>query len=191
MSARFKLTGLLVAGVLCLPIAGRADTQTPHRVHKVKKQLPPPLPSGPQGPVPQIPLDAIPAVAPEVTYQDGLLTIVAPNSTGPGSQHPTRARRRCGCCRCRRRSRHRRYSRPRHGRGRAARCSPRRPARRKDSAANVAGNAAAPIADAATTGGTTRHLYPGHAVSRPPTAPATTAAAALRPTIASACAQQS
>ena len=81
MSARFKLTGLLVAGVLCLPIAGRADTQTPHRVHKVKKQLPPPLPSGPQGPVPQIPLDAIPAVAPEVTYQDGLLTIVAPNST--------------------------------------------------------------------------------------------------------------
>jgi len=56
MSARFKLTGLLVAGVLCLPIAGRADTQTPHRVHKVKKQLPPPLPSGPQGPVPQIPL---------------------------------------------------------------------------------------------------------------------------------------
>jgi hypothetical protein len=81
MNARFKLTGLLLAGVLCLPIAVRADTQTPHRVHKVKKQLPPPLPSGPQGPVPQIPLDAIPAVAPEVTFQDGLLTIVAPNST--------------------------------------------------------------------------------------------------------------
>ena len=79
---RLKLTGLLVAGVLCLPIAGRADTQTAHRVHKVKKQqLPPPLPSGTQGPVPQIPLDAIPAVAPQVSYQDGLLTIVAPNST--------------------------------------------------------------------------------------------------------------
>jgi hypothetical protein len=31
--------------------------------------------------VPQIPLDAIPAVAPQVSYQDGLLTIVAPNST--------------------------------------------------------------------------------------------------------------
>jgi len=31
--------------------------------------------------VPQVPLDAIPAVAPEVSYQDGLLTIVAPNST--------------------------------------------------------------------------------------------------------------
>jgi hypothetical protein len=82
MSAGLKLTGLLMAGALCLPIAGRADTQTAHRVHKVRKQeLPPPLPSGPQGPVPQIPLDAIPAVAPQVTYQDGLLTIVAPNST--------------------------------------------------------------------------------------------------------------
>jgi hypothetical protein len=84
MSAGLKLTGLLVAGVLCLPVAGRADTQTAHRVHKVVKKpqpLPPPLPSGPQGPVPQIPLDSIPAVAPEVSYHDGLLTIVAPNST--------------------------------------------------------------------------------------------------------------
>ena len=83
MSTRMKLTGLLLTGLMCLPLAARADTQTPHRVHKVKKQLPPPppLPSGPQGPVPQIPLDAIPAVAPEVSFHDGLLTIVAPNST--------------------------------------------------------------------------------------------------------------
>ncbi len=83
MSAGSKLTGLLIAGVLCLPIAGQADTPAAHRAHKVKKPqpLPPPLPSGTQGPVPQIPLDAIPAVAPQVTYQDGMLTIVAPNST--------------------------------------------------------------------------------------------------------------
>ena len=83
MKEGMKLTGLLLAGLVCLPLAARADTQTPHRVHKVKKQTPPPppLPSGPQGPVPQIPLDAIPAVAPEVKFQDGLLTIVAPNST--------------------------------------------------------------------------------------------------------------
>src|SRR5580692_5992618 len=84
MSAGLKFIGLLVASALCLPVAGRADTQTTqHPVHKVKKQaaLPPPLPSGPQGPVPQIPLDAIPAVAPEVSYQNGLLTIIAPNST--------------------------------------------------------------------------------------------------------------
>lgn len=83
MSTRMKLTGLLLIGLVCLPVAARADTQTPHRAHKVKKQTPPPppLPSGPQGPVPQIPLDAIPAVAPEVSFQAGLLTIVAPNST--------------------------------------------------------------------------------------------------------------
>jgi hypothetical protein len=83
MTTGSKLTGLLIVGLVCLPVAGRADTpQTPHRVHKVKKQQPPPpLPSGPRGPVPQIPLDAMPAVAPQVSYQDGLLTIVAPNST--------------------------------------------------------------------------------------------------------------
>jgi hypothetical protein len=82
MSTAWKLAGLLVAGVvLCLPMVGRADTQTTHRVHSKKKALPPPLPSGTQGPVPQVPLDAIPAVAPQVSYEDGLLTIVAPNST--------------------------------------------------------------------------------------------------------------
>jgi len=84
MSTGLRFTGLLMAGLLCLPVAGRADTKTPpHRVHKLKKQqpLPPPLPSGPQGPVPQIPLDAIAPVAPQVSYQDGQPTIVAPNST--------------------------------------------------------------------------------------------------------------
>src|SRR5580700_3713820 len=84
MNARLKFTGLLMAGVLCLPVAGLADTQTtPHKAHKAKKQpaLPPPLPSGPQGPVPQVPLDAMAPVAPQVSYQDGQLTIVALNST--------------------------------------------------------------------------------------------------------------
>lgn len=84
MKAGLKFTGLLLVGVLCLPVVGRADTQaTPHHAHKAKKQpaLPPPLPSGPQGPVPPVPLDAIAPVAPQVTYQDGQLTIVAPNST--------------------------------------------------------------------------------------------------------------
>src|ERR1700675_1442834 len=90
MSTRSKLTGVLMAGLLCLPLAAQPDTQaaqsdTPatHRAHKAKKPrpLPPPLPSGTQGPVPQVPLDAIPAVAPQVNFQDALLTIVAPNST--------------------------------------------------------------------------------------------------------------
>jgi hypothetical protein len=87
MSRRLKLTGWLMAGVLSLPVALCADTQNtpqnPHRpVHKKKEApLPPPLPSGTRGPVPQVPLDSLPAVAPEVTYQEGMLTIVAPNST--------------------------------------------------------------------------------------------------------------
>src|SRR5271163_2749242 len=81
MSTGLKLTGLLVAGLLCLPVVGWADAQPTPRAHSKKQQLPPPLPSGTQGPVPQVPLDAIPAVAPEVNYQNGLLTIVAPNST--------------------------------------------------------------------------------------------------------------
>jgi len=83
MRTGIKLTGLLLVGTLCLPVAGRADTQSTHKTHlKAKKQdPPPPLPSGTQGPVPQVPLDAIPAIAPQVSFQDGLLTIVAPNST--------------------------------------------------------------------------------------------------------------
>jgi hypothetical protein len=84
MSRSLKLAGLLMMGILCLPIAGRADTPqtTTHRTHVNKKKTPPPpLPSGTLGPVPQVPLDSIPAVAPQVSYEDGLLTIVAPNST--------------------------------------------------------------------------------------------------------------
>lgn len=91
MSSGSRLTGLLLAGTLCVPVAGwaaspNADTQavatTTHRAHRVKKAaVLPPLPSGPRGPVPQIPLDAMPPVAPQVSFQDGMLTIVAPNST--------------------------------------------------------------------------------------------------------------
>jgi hypothetical protein len=84
MSFNLKVTGLLLAVVVSLPVAGRADTPTTpatHRAHAKKKTELPPLPSGTQGPVPQVPLDAIPAVAPQVSYEDGLLTIVAPNST--------------------------------------------------------------------------------------------------------------
>jgi hypothetical protein len=82
MRAGSNLIQLLAVSALCLPVAAQADTPAAHRVHKVKKQQPPPpLPSGTRGPVPQIPLDAIPAVAPQISYQDGMLTIVAPNST--------------------------------------------------------------------------------------------------------------
>lgn len=56
-----------------------ASTQTHHRTAaKAKKQQEPPPPPQPPPPPPQ-PKD-LPAVAPRVTYQGGLLTIVAPNS---------------------------------------------------------------------------------------------------------------
>jgi hypothetical protein len=81
MTMKLRVTGLLVTAALALPVAGRADTEATHRVHKAKKETLAPLPSGTRGPIPQVPLDAMPAVAPQVNYQDGLLTIVAPNST--------------------------------------------------------------------------------------------------------------
>jgi hypothetical protein len=81
MSSASKATTWMLAAILCLPLSAVADTDAVHHAHKIKKQTLAPLPSGTQGPVPQVPLDAIPAVAPQVSYQDGLLTIVAPNST--------------------------------------------------------------------------------------------------------------
>ncbi len=74
--------GGLIAGVLCAGCFAAVDTPNAksHRKTAKKPQLPS-LPSGPLGPVPQISLDTMQAVAPHVTYQDGQLTIVAPNST--------------------------------------------------------------------------------------------------------------
>ena len=48
---------------------------------KAKKAELPPLPSGPTGPVQPMPLDAIGAVPPQVTYENNQLTIIASNST--------------------------------------------------------------------------------------------------------------
>jgi hypothetical protein len=82
---KFKqIAGVLVlcGGVLCLGVNTVADTATTHGQRKAKK--PPqlaPLPSGPTGPVPAIPLDSMAPVAPQVSYQNSQLTIVAPNST--------------------------------------------------------------------------------------------------------------
>jgi hypothetical protein len=78
-----KLLGVLVlcAGVLCLGVVSSANAASAHSQRKAKKPPLPPLPSGPQGPVPQIPLDSIAPVPPQVSFQNGQLTIVAPNST--------------------------------------------------------------------------------------------------------------
>jgi hypothetical protein len=79
MNTGMKLTSLLLAGLLCASSMVGATTRNQRKAKK--PVLPPPLPSGPQGPVPQIPLDSIPAVAPQVIYESGQLTILAPNST--------------------------------------------------------------------------------------------------------------
>jgi len=83
MRARCSFLSLLTAASLCAGCFGAVDTPRPKSHHKaaVKKPQLPPLPSGPLGPIPQISLESMSAVAPQVTYQDGQLTIVAPNST--------------------------------------------------------------------------------------------------------------
>jgi len=80
MRPGFKFSGWVVAGVLCL--SGLSVSDTAHKTRKsAKKQPVAPLPSGPQGPIPQVPLDSVPASQPQVSYQNGQLSIVAPNST--------------------------------------------------------------------------------------------------------------
>jgi len=82
MSTGRKFTKYASIFFLCLGSLAGANGETAKGQHKSKKPQLPPLPSGPTGrPVPQIPLDSIAAVPPQVSYQNGQLTIVAPNST--------------------------------------------------------------------------------------------------------------
>ena len=71
--------------ILCLGVLtpAHAAQATQHKVIKAKAKKPelPPLPSGPTGPVQPMPLDAIAAVPPQVTFQNNQLSITASNST--------------------------------------------------------------------------------------------------------------
>jgi hypothetical protein len=80
MRTGLKFSSFLVMGVLCLSSLNWASASAQSK-RKAKKPVLPTLPSGPLGPVPQVPLDSTPAVAPHVSYRDGQLTIIAPNST--------------------------------------------------------------------------------------------------------------
>src|SRR6266478_1200906 len=80
MRSGFKLAALGDAGVMCISVVSVSDSSQKRR-KSAKKQQPAPLPSGPQGPIPQVPLDSVPASQPQVSYQNGQLSIVAPNST--------------------------------------------------------------------------------------------------------------
>jgi hypothetical protein len=84
MRSGFKFAAFAGIAVLALGSLSPADTATHSRKKSAKKEkeiVLPPLPNGPQGPVPQIPLDSIAPVPPQVSYKNGQLTIVAPNST--------------------------------------------------------------------------------------------------------------
>jgi hypothetical protein len=73
---------VLCVAIVCPGIVGLANAGTSNGQRKPKKPVQlAPLPSGPTGPVQQIPLDSIAPVPPQVSYQNSRLTIVAPNST--------------------------------------------------------------------------------------------------------------
>ncbi|MGB8064284.1 MAG: hypothetical protein WCF26_20520 [Candidatus Sulfotelmatobacter sp.] len=76
------MLGITVSLGASSPAGATTQTQQTHKKKKkVQQPPPPPLPSGPTGPVQQIPLDSIAAVPPQVSFQNNQLTIVAANST--------------------------------------------------------------------------------------------------------------
>jgi hypothetical protein len=85
---RWFALGLLLATSVLLAQTALAENAAPdaaktakqhHKSHKTQKQLVlPPLPSGPLS---QVPMDQIPATPAKVSFQGGLLTISAQNST--------------------------------------------------------------------------------------------------------------
>ena len=84
-SKKFAGVFFLCIAVLFLGSLSLADAAAARSQKKTKKPAQPALPtlpSGPTGqPVQQMPLDTIAPVPPQVNYQNGQLTIVAPNST--------------------------------------------------------------------------------------------------------------
>lgn len=76
---RTALILFTVAYMLCSMASSSAHGQESSQ----KRGLPlsPPLPFGRTGPLPQMPLDLLSPVSPEVNYHNGELSIVAPNST--------------------------------------------------------------------------------------------------------------
>ena len=78
-----KLVLVFVASLLvvaaAIPAAGQSQ-QAPKRKHPVKKEQPAPAPEPPPPP-PPLTLEQMPASPPKVSFRDGMLTIVAENST--------------------------------------------------------------------------------------------------------------
>src|SRR5271157_2446658 len=86
-SAKRSIVRLLSAFLLAAPLSAayaidQNATPAPAAHHKShKKPAPFVLPPLPAGPLRQVPMDQLPAAAPVVTYQNGLLTIAAQNAT--------------------------------------------------------------------------------------------------------------
>lgn len=70
---------LIVFAVATVPLASAQTASHHHRSRKAAKEFV--LPPMPRGPLQPVPLDQLPAVPPQVSYQNGALTIVAENST--------------------------------------------------------------------------------------------------------------
>ncbi len=72
---------LLVAALSLAQTASQPPASQPPRKSRKKQPKPLVLPPLPPGPLPQLPMDVMPAAPPKVSYQSGMLTIVAQNST--------------------------------------------------------------------------------------------------------------
>lgn len=82
MSLGFKFAKYAGVAALCVGTVLSAHADSAHSQKKKKQQELPPLPSGPTGQKLQpLPLDSLTPVLPQVSYENGQLTIVAPNST--------------------------------------------------------------------------------------------------------------
>jgi hypothetical protein len=84
--ALFLMVFFVVAAVSPAQVTDQTSPKTPsthHKSHSQKKAAPPPLvlPPLPPGPLQQVPMDKIPAIAPQVSYENGQLKIVADNAT--------------------------------------------------------------------------------------------------------------
>ena len=69
---------LLTSGLEAQPPARRSNPKTTHRRAAPKAFVLPPVS---KAPLQQVPMDMLPAAPPQVTYQDGMLTILAQNSS--------------------------------------------------------------------------------------------------------------
>jgi hypothetical protein len=80
MGVKARILSVFLCVVLGVPALAIQKPKKSSHKSRAKQQPAQALPQLPSGPLQQMPLDSVPAVAPEVSYQDGNLTILAHNS---------------------------------------------------------------------------------------------------------------